>query len=127
MQLLDWGPEQPERWSGSIAAVSSSIPFLVWRRVLELSRLGPRSDDKDIEIAVLRHQLAVLRRQVPRPRYSPADRALLGMLAKLLPRQRWSVFLVTPATCCAGTASSSLGVGPSPEAGRRTPALTRPP
>ena len=78
--------------------MSLSILFLVWRCLLELSRLGPRSDDKDIEIAVLRHQLAVLLRQVPRPRYSPADRALLAMLAKLLPRERWAVFMVTPAT-----------------------------
>ena len=71
--------------------------FLVWRRVLGMLQLA-RSEDKDIEIAVLRHQLAVFQRRTPRLRYSPADRALLGMLAKLLPRQRWSVFLVTPAT-----------------------------
>jgi putative transposase len=51
-----------------------------------------------VEIAVLRHQLAVLRRQVPRPRYTPADRTVLAALAKLLPRERWAVFLVTPAT-----------------------------
>jgi putative transposase len=51
-----------------------------------------------VEIAVLRHQLAVLRRQVPRPRYTSADRMVLGALAKLLPRERWAVFLVTPAT-----------------------------
>jgi putative transposase len=47
---------------------------------------------------VLRHQLSVLRRQVPRPRYTPVDRALLATLARLLPRHRWSVFMVTPAT-----------------------------
>ncbi|MEH1130360.1 integrase core domain-containing protein [Micromonospora sp. CPCC 206061] len=51
-----------------------------------------------MEVAVLRHQLAVLRRQVPRPRYTPADRMLLAALAKLLPRERWAVFLVTPST-----------------------------
>jgi hypothetical protein len=51
-----------------------------------------------VEIAVLRHQLAVLRRQVARPRYSPADRAALASLAPLLSRDRWGVFLVTPAT-----------------------------
>ena len=47
---------------------------------------------------MLRHQLAVLRRQVARPRYSPADRAFLATLARLLSRERWAAFLVTPAT-----------------------------
>jgi hypothetical protein len=59
---------------------------------------GPTSEASAGEIAVLRHQLAVLRRQVRRPRYTPADRMLLAALAKLLPRERWAVFLVTPAT-----------------------------
>src|SRR3979411_1322999 len=49
-------------------------------------------------IAVLRHQLAVLHRQVARPRYAPTDRLVLATLARLLPRERWSAFLVTPAT-----------------------------
>jgi len=60
--------------------------------------LGPSPDAKDVEIAVLRHQLAVLRRQVNRPRYTPSDRIALAWLARLLPRERWSVFLVTPGT-----------------------------
>jgi putative transposase len=47
---------------------------------------------------VLRHQLAVVRRQVARPRYSPTDRAVLATLAGLLDRDRWAVLLVTPAT-----------------------------
>ena len=47
---------------------------------------------------MLRHQLAVLRRQVTRPRYTPADRMIFASLAKLLPRGRWSIFLVTPST-----------------------------
>ncbi len=51
-----------------------------------------------MEIAVLRHQLLVLRRQVARPRYTPADRMILAALAKLLPRDRWPIFLVTPST-----------------------------
>ena len=58
---------------------------------------------KDLEIAVLRHQLAVVRRQVARPRYTPADRMLLASLAKLLPRDRWPVFLVTPVDAAALT------------------------
>jgi transposase len=74
------------------------VMFLLVRRLLDLLRLGPAPDEKDVEIAVLRHQLAVLRRQVARPRYSPTDRAVLATLAGLLSRERWAAFLVTPAT-----------------------------
>jgi len=55
-------------------------------------------DDKDVEIAVLRHQLVVLQRQVPRPRYNDTDRLVLSTLARMLQRDRWGVFLVTPST-----------------------------
>jgi putative transposase len=68
------------------------------RRVLGVLGCGPAPDADAVEIAVLRHQVAVLHRQVPRPRYTPADRTLLAALAKLLPRERWAVFLVTPST-----------------------------
>jgi len=53
---------------------------------------------KDVELAVLRHQLKVLRRQIKRPEFQPADRALLAALSRALPRRRWSIFLVTPDT-----------------------------
>src|SRR2546427_8282218 len=78
--------------------MASTLVFLLLRRVLGLVRLSPKPDDKDVEIAVLRHQLAVLHRQVARPRYAPTDRLVLATLARLLPRERWSAFLVTPAT-----------------------------
>jgi len=71
---------------------------MIVRRVLGVLGCGPTPDADAVEIAVLRHQLAVLRRQVQRPRYTPADRMVLAALAKLLPRHRWAVFLVTPAT-----------------------------
>jgi putative transposase len=60
--------------------------------------LVPARTPRNIEVAVLAHQLAVPRRQVSRPRYTPSDRLVLAWLARLLPRERWSVFLVTPAT-----------------------------
>ena len=74
------------------------MAFVIVRRVLGLIGLAPAPDAKDIEIAVLRHQLMVVRRQVARPRYAPTDRMVLAILARLLPRERWSIFLVTPST-----------------------------
>src|SRR5919106_2218829 len=78
--------------------VARTVAFVIVRRVLRLVGLGPTPAAADVEIAVLRHQLAVLRRQVARPRYTPADRMVLATLAKLLPRDRWPIFLVTPST-----------------------------
>jgi len=78
--------------------VVRTLAFAIVRQVLALVGLGPSPDAKDLEIAVLRHQLAVLRRQVARPRYTPTDRMVLATLAKLLPRARWPIFLVTPST-----------------------------
>jgi putative transposase len=66
------------------------VALMALRRLLGVLGLGPSPDVDEAEIAVLRHQLAVLRRQVPRPRYAPADRMLLATLARLLPRQRWA-------------------------------------
>jgi hypothetical protein len=80
------------------AGMASTIVFLVVRRVLGLVGLAPKPDEKDVEIAVLHRQLAVLHRQVARPRYAPSDRLVLATLARLLSRERWSAFLVTPAT-----------------------------
>jgi transposase InsO family protein len=47
---------------------------------------------------VLRHQIAVLRRQIRRLDLEPRDRAVLAALSRLLPRQHWSTFFVAPAT-----------------------------
>src|SRR6266516_7170789 len=57
---------------------------------------------KDAELLVLRHEIAVLRRQIGRVRYQPGDRLWLAALSRLIPRRRWGeVFAVTPATLLA--------------------------
>lgn len=73
--------------------------YLLVRRFVDVlsSRFRSRLA-KEVEIAVLRHQIDVLRRQVTRVGLEPADRAVLALLARLLPRARWSAFVVTPAT-----------------------------
>ena len=64
--------------------------------VLDLLVLrGKRDRSKDVEILVLRHELAVLHRQIPRPRFAPQDRAILTAMSRVVGRDRWSIFLVT--------------------------------
>ena len=79
------------------------IVYLLFRRILGLAVLVPRTDlAKDAELLVLRHENAVLRHQVGRVRYEPADRVWLAALAWLVPRRHWTeVFAVTPATLLA--------------------------
>ena len=84
-------------WQAQVVVVS--LIYRLMSRALDLVRIHRMTEaDKDIEILVLRHQLEVLRRQVARVRYEPADRAVLAGLGRLLPRRCWSAFLVTPAT-----------------------------
>jgi transposase len=76
-----------------------SFLYLMARRLVGMLLGSLQSEHaKDVEIAVLRHQLSVLRHQVKRPELRPADRALLAVLSRALPRARWSAFLVTPGT-----------------------------
>jgi putative transposase len=79
--------------------VLSKFAYLMLCRSIQLLVLLARRDTtKDLEILVLRQQLAVRRRQIARPRLKPADRALLAALSRALPRCRWSCFLVKPET-----------------------------
>jgi putative transposase len=79
--------------------VLSKLAYLMLCRSVQLLILLARGDTtKDLEILVLRHQLAALRRQVSRPTLEPADRALLAALSQALPRSRWSCFFVKPDT-----------------------------
>jgi len=80
--------------------VAVGLVYLVLRRVLDLLVLIARGSDvsKDVEILVLRHEVAVLRRQVSRPRLQLGDRMLLAALSRVLPRPRWPAFFVSPAT-----------------------------
>jgi hypothetical protein len=86
-------------WLGSVDAMVWSLLYSLTRNTLGELLLRVRGDAaKEVEILVLRHQLAVLRRQVGRPVLEPADRVLLAALSRFLPRRRWNAFVVTPAT-----------------------------
>ena len=76
-----------------------SLSYLMVRCVVQLVFLRRRSQDfKELEVVVLRHELAVLRRQTSRPQLTTADRVFLAAASRLLPRSRWRSFLVTPTT-----------------------------
>jgi hypothetical protein len=55
-------------------------------------------DERELEVAVLRHQLRILHRRGKRARYGAADRAFLAAVSRFLPRERWSAFPVVPET-----------------------------
>jgi putative transposase len=66
--------------------MSASFVYLLLRQALQmLTQLATDGGAKDIELLVLRHQVALLRRQVRRPDLEPADRVVLAALSRLLP------------------------------------------
>jgi putative transposase len=70
-----------------------------WLRVLlDLTDLRLRVGDSEAELLLLRHQLRVVRRQVRRPRFEPADRAIMAALSRLVSRAALSSMLVQPET-----------------------------
>ena len=73
--------------------------YHVFATLLSWMMLRTRSDAaNEIEVLLLRHQLAVLQRHRPRPRLSWTDRAVIAALARLLPACRRRGLLITPST-----------------------------
>ena len=76
-----------------------SFVYLVLRNLFALVwLLGRPRRSKELEILVLRHELAILRRQASRPKLTRADRALLASLSRSLPRTAWAAFSFRPET-----------------------------
>ena len=82
-----------------ILTVPLRLLYLIFDRLLGWSLLlGRTSSSKDVELLVLRHEVAVLRRTNPRPRLDWADRAVFAALIRRLPAVLRDHRLVTPAT-----------------------------
>ncbi len=76
-----------------LACVYGCLRFLVGLLALKLSYR-----DREVELLLLRYELSVLRRTVKKPRLKPADRMILAVLARRLPRLAWGRLLVRPET-----------------------------
>ena len=88
------------------ALVTFRLLYLIFARLCGWLALLPRSDNvKNTEILVLRHQIAVLQRQVRSPRLTWADRAILAALTRRLSaaNRRQVSLIITPRTLLAGT------------------------
>ena len=76
-----------------------SFVYLVVRNLFALVwLLGRPRRSKELEILVLRHELAILRRQAARLQLNRSDRALLAALSRMLPRKAWTSFAVRQET-----------------------------
>jgi hypothetical protein len=111
-----------------ITDVSLRLLYLIFSRLLgSLTLLGRASASKDIELLVLRHEVAVLRRTNPKPRLDWADRALFAALIRRLPTtlrgHRWS----PRQQSYGGTASWSRRSGPTRTAPVAHPSTRRSP
>ena len=85
-------------WWRSLLLVSSLL-YLLFRRALAVAALRLRSREfKELEIVVLRPELAVLRRQIARPRLDETDRVFLAAASRLLSRTSRQSFFIRPDT-----------------------------
>jgi putative transposase len=101
--LLGWVWCAPTACWNPVSVIVSLV-YQAARKLLAVPAvLLRRNAAKEAELLVLRHENAVLRRQLTVPiRYDPADRLWLAALSSLIPRRRWAqVFPVTPATLLA--------------------------
>ena len=80
-------------WSLVYLFMRTLVAFIIGTR-----KRGRDEHAKDLEILVLRHQLRVLQRTAGRPQLRIVDRVLLAAASRVIPRDRWVAFLVTPAT-----------------------------
>ena len=74
-----------------------SLLYMVLRAFFRLAPAGEQRD-REVEILVLRHEVKGLKRNVGCPQLRRCDRLFLAAAARLLPKQRWSCFMITPAT-----------------------------
>jgi putative transposase len=76
-----------------------SLLYLLLLCVLGVFRSNERAAaEAELENVVLRHQIAILRRQVKRPTYRASDKAFLAAASRMLRREAWGAFLVRPET-----------------------------
>ena len=103
--------------------MSLRLLYLIFWQVLGLVLLMGRSSvTKDVELLVLRHEVAVLRRTNPRPRMDWADRAVFAALVRRLPACCVLIAWSLRTRSCAGIAVSFADDGPIPTGpvGRRS-------
>jgi hypothetical protein len=103
--------------------VAFGLVYLMLARVLSLLTLLARSDSaKDVEILILRHEVAVLRCTNARPTLTSLDRAVLSALNRLLPTRCASCGWSHPERYCAGTPNSEIAHADYTSLPARTPA-----